>query len=126
MAQNVGQFDLIIISDSGVPYLVKMKETPTGRVPDVVEKLDQVFVDVPNEMRDEGVTLAIMPDAPTPEDGCSCFLLNLQNIRNAIQPPADPVRRALRVAAKALRAGKTLTVPGDEGAAPQQLSARKL
>jgi hypothetical protein len=110
------QFDLILISDSGKPYLVKMKTVGDGHEPASVEPLDSVFEDVPLLLRDEGTTLAIMPDAPNPSSGCTCTLLNMQSIRGAIKPlPEDPNRDALAKARRALRTGGSLAISSHDG-----------
>lgn len=124
MAQNIHQKDLILISDSGEPYVVIMKDDGTGsggRIPHEVVKLDDIHADVPKDMRDDGVTLAVMPDTPDSDGGCSCFLLNLQSIRDAIHLPMSPARLARLRAARALRQGKTLKVPGVAGAPDDEI-----
>jgi hypothetical protein len=105
-----GQFDLILISDSGKQYLIKMKETPDGHEPESVEPLDPSLSEVPNLLRESGATLAIMPDAPSAQGGCTCVLLNMQNIKNAIRPSVDPSFEAMAKVRRALRAGATLSI----------------
>jgi hypothetical protein len=114
--QDISQNDLILISDSGKPYLVKMKQVGDGHEPSTIEPLDAVFEDVPLLLRDEGTTLAIMPDAPNPQSGATCVLLNMQSIRGSIQPlAADPNRDALVKARKTLRSGGSITLSGPGG-----------
>lgn len=77
--QTIDQHDLILISDTGNFYLVKMKETPAGHEPAGVEPLAAEFQALPADLRDNGVELADIPDNVA-VGGCSCFLLNLQRL----------------------------------------------
>ena len=80
MAQSIGQHDLILVSDSGKFYLVKMKDNSDGtHEPIGIEVLDKSFEALPAELRDNGVELADIPD-PVSTGGCSCYLLNLQRL----------------------------------------------
>lgn len=80
MAQQIDQHDLILISDSGKFYLVKMREQQNGtHEPVEVQPLDAGFQALPRELRDNGVELADIPDNVA-VGGCSCYLLNLQRL----------------------------------------------
>src|SRR5262249_44831995 len=115
--QDINQFDLILISDSGKPFLVKMKEVGDGHEPASVEPLDTVFEDVPLLLRDVGTTFAIMPDAPNPQSGVTCVLLNMQSIKGSLKISADPNREA-----PGLPPGRSST-PEPGAAKPESLEA---
>jgi|SoiMethySBSTD1v2_1073268.scaffolds.fasta_scaffold02639_16 hypothetical protein len=79
MAQQVNQHDLILISDSGKFYLIKMKETPAGHEPQAVEELEVQLQTLPEKLRAHGVEVADIPDNLS-AGGASCYLLNLQRL----------------------------------------------
>jgi len=82
MAQEISPYDLILISDTGAFFVVKMKDAPGGgHEPDHVEALQPVFQAVPDALRMQGVELADIPEHVA-AGGCSCYLLNLQRIEN--------------------------------------------
>jgi hypothetical protein len=78
--QNIDQHDLILVSDTGDFYLVKMAPDGNGgHQPDHIEPLAPQFQGLPTIMRDNGVELADIPDNVL-GGGCSCFLLNLKRL----------------------------------------------
>lgn len=79
MPQDIAQEDLILISDSGSFYVVKMKATGGFHEPDRIEKLDPEFQTLPESLRAAGVEVADLPDRAVAA-GCSCYLLNLQRL----------------------------------------------
>jgi hypothetical protein len=89
--QRIDPFDLILISDTGKFFVVKMKEVvdgdEKGHIPDRVEELQPVFQGVPEALRVQGVELADIPEHVN-AGGCSCFLLNLQRMEGR-GPPKD-------------------------------------
>jgi len=87
MAQEVNPYDLILVSDTGEYFLVKMKETPQGHVPSgAVEQLDPIFTAIPKALMAQGVELADIPEHVA-AGGCSCYLLNLHRIEGRKNPP---------------------------------------
>jgi hypothetical protein len=87
MAQEISPYDLILVSDTGNFFLVKMKDTPQGHEPaGAVVPLEPEFQGVPDYLRSQGVELADIPEH-TNAGGCSCYLLNLQRIEGRKQPP---------------------------------------
>jgi hypothetical protein len=78
--QTIDQHDLILISDTGEFFLVKMvPDGYGGHRPDHIEPLSLQFQGLPTIMRDNGVELADIPDNVL-GGGCSCFLLNLKRL----------------------------------------------
>ncbi len=101
--QTVAQHDLILISDSGKFYLVKMTPSSDGvtHEPTSVAPLDQTFQAVPAKLRDQGVELADLPD-DVEQGGASCFLLNLQRLAGAAPTPprSKKKKKTAKTAAK--------------------------
>lgn len=89
MTQSISQHDLILISDSGKFYLVKMRADPGGihnEPVGTVVPLETTFEAVPEQLRAFGVELADLPDNVM-GGGASCFLLNLQRLSGAAPIP---------------------------------------
>lgn len=83
--QQIDQHDLILVSDAGEFFLVKMEKQADGtHKPARIETLDPAFHGLAIELRDMGVELADIPDNVS-AGGCSCFLLNLQRLSG--RPP---------------------------------------
>jgi hypothetical protein len=92
-AQNINPYDLILVSDTGKFYVVKMKETNQGHEPDgTIEVLNEVFKAIPDALRSQGVELADIPEH-VHTGGCSCMLLNLQRIEGR-GPSTEDVQTA--------------------------------
>ncbi len=88
MAQEISEHDLILVSDSGAFYVVKMKasaDDPRHHEPTSVEPLAPVFQAMPKFMRDSGVTTAYLPQHAFP-GGCTCTLFNMQNVKGSGTP----------------------------------------
>jgi hypothetical protein len=77
--QEISPYDLIVVSDTGKFFVVKMKETQGGHEPATVEPLDPTFQKVPDYLRSQGVELADIREHVN-VGGASCYLLNLQRI----------------------------------------------
>jgi|GEM_PF-3793369 len=78
--QVIDQHDLILVSDSGDFYLIKMQVDGNGNhQPIRIEELALEFQGLPTSLRDNGVELADIPDNVA-AGGCSCFLLNLKRL----------------------------------------------
>src|SRR5262249_15780226 len=85
MAQEISEHDLILVSDSGDFYVVKMKESegsPGHHEPVSVEPLAPVFQAMPKFMRDSGVTMAHLPQHAFP-GGAPCYLFNLKEVKDS-------------------------------------------
>jgi hypothetical protein len=104
------KFDLILISDSGKKYLVKMKTVGENHEPTSLHELKAGDTnELPDMLREEGVTLAILPDDPG-AGGCTCILLNLESFENVPKPDRDPNFENIIKAKRALREGATIDV----------------
>jgi hypothetical protein len=78
--QTIDPYDLILVSDTGKFFVVKMKSAPGGgHEPSTIEPLDPAFQKVPDYLRSQGVELADIPEHVN-AGGCSCYLLNLQRV----------------------------------------------
>jgi hypothetical protein len=78
--QTIDQHDLILISDAGEFFLVKMQDNGDGtHTPFRVDPLNLEFQALPKFLRDSGVELADIPDNVS-AGGCSCYLLNLKRL----------------------------------------------
>jgi hypothetical protein len=84
MAQEISEKDVILVSDSGAFYVVKMKD----REPVAIEPLAPVFQQMPKFMRDSGVTMAHLPQHAFP-GGATCYLVNLQSLRTPAPAPTS-------------------------------------
>jgi hypothetical protein len=101
---EVSQDDLVLVSDSGDIYVVKMQADLNGRhQPNNVGPLDPSLQTLPATLRDDGVSLAIMPEGVDTSGGVTCYLLNLQSVASALHPQASPTARVLVQVASALR-----------------------
>lgn len=80
MTQKVDQNDLILVSDSGKFYLIKMKTVGDHHEPEgQVVELEAPLQTLPEQLRSYGVELADIPDNGAP-GGASCYLLNLERL----------------------------------------------
>jgi hypothetical protein len=88
--QVIAQDDLILISDSGQFYVIKMTASGAFHEPDHIEPLDPTFQVLPDSLRAAGVELADLPDHAV-DAGCSCYLLNLQSLSGHV-PASLPAK----------------------------------
>jgi hypothetical protein len=113
-SQDITAFDLIFISDAGTPFLIRTADKNGDHQPISIEELNPVFRPVPLLLRDQGATLAVMPDAPAQQGGCTCVLLNMQSIRDSIVPD-NPNLQALAKAHEVLQGGGSITLETPNG-----------
>jgi hypothetical protein len=80
MGQTVDQHDLILVSDSGKFYLIKMSQMGNDHEPaGPVVPLDEALQTLPEQLRSYGVEVADIQDTGA-VGGASCYLLNLQRL----------------------------------------------
>lgn len=100
--QTIDPYDVIIVSDNGAFFVVKMQVQNGGHEPVRIEPLNDVFKPVPDALRSQGVELADIPEHVS-TGGCSCVLLNLQRIEG--RGPAKDEKAAKEGAAAAAGRG---------------------
>jgi len=87
-AQNIDPHDLILVTDNGQFFVVKMQAQNDGHEPVAIQPLDDAFKPIPDALRSLGVELADIPEHVN-VGGCSCILLNLQRIEGRGPSDAD-------------------------------------
>src|SRR6187402_2318515 len=106
--------DLILVSDTGKIFLIKMKAVSGGNVPSSISELPSGVAAVPRLLRDQNATLAILPDEPD-GGGATCTLLNMLSIKPALRPKLTQSQQAIIDAQRAVEAGHQVAIVSKSG-----------
>jgi hypothetical protein len=96
--QNIDPYDLILVTDNGQFFVVKMQEQNQGHEPIRIEPLNNAFKPVPEALRTMGIELADIPEHVN-TGGCSCVLLNLQRIEGRGPSKDDALAKGAQIRA---------------------------
>ena len=107
--------DLILVSDTGKIFLIKMKvDADGGHIPADISELPAAIAEVPAMLRDANATLAILPDEPG-GGGATCTLLNMMSIKPALNPQMTKTQKAILDATRALKDGHDVAIVKKDG-----------